>query len=310
MTSPALRAAALVYQAPLALGSFLLFRGFRWLMRQAVVLHYALRPAQARRWRPLNGASLRNPLALPVLMTSAPRWNPHAVVATAGPLPVRHSLALDVAEARRSAGSWSVVVYTFPDFRTVATVDSLDPTAPDLRAVPLPPGRYWLGLRYYHWSAGLELPAVTADGAPAVPALPLSPDVNDFYNDLRDRGGWFYLGLHYYVYVLLRWRDWLPRSFVEREFLPVGNPDTGFRYGALGRGEALSLELRPELLDAADVYLTLYNRASFPVFWGPVATTEYVTAPCAKPCSYLLRVQKKPEGAAEVPEEWIRVSVV
>ncbi len=296
---------ALLWEVPLGLASFAFNKGVRGLLRRLANRHYSRREGEARSWRAMSAETLRKRIALPLVMTSAPRWNTHAVVATAGPIPVRESLEVDAAAAGRSARTWVVVVYTFPAFRTVARVDAKGPGP-----VRLGPGRYWLGLRYYHWSADLELPAVSADGTPAVPALPLSPDVNDFYDDLRDRGGWFYLGLHYYVYVLLRWRDWLPRSFVEREFLPVGNPDTGFRYGALGRGEALSLELRPELLDAADVYLTLYNRASFPVFWGPVATTEYVTAPCAKPCSYLLRVQKKPEGAAEVPEEWIRVSVV
>lgn len=306
MTSPALRAAALVYQAPLALGSFLLFRGFRWLMRQAVVLHYALRPAQARRWRPLNGASLRNPLALPVLMTSAPRWNPHAVVATAGPLPVRHSLALDVAEARRSAGSWSVVVYTFPDFRTVATVDSLDPTAPDLRAVPLPPGRYWLGLRYYHWSAGAALPAVHLDGAPGVPAQPLPPDVNAFYAALSRQRGWFYLCLHYYVWVLLRLRR-LPRRLAEREYLPVGNPGTIFYFGALEKGQKVCVELEPALFATHDVYLTVYGRASFPLTWCQVTRPGPFTAPAPGPGHYLVRAHPRGPSTAAPPEGWVRV---
>jgi Family of unknown function (DUF6208) len=306
------RQAALLYQVPLALLSFLFFRGFRWLMRQAADLHHSLRMAEARRWRPLSAQTLRNPLALPVLMTSAPRWNPHAVIATAGPLPVRRSLAINVAEAQRSAATWSVVIYTYPAYRTVTTIDSLHPSATadrELREVLLPPGRYWLGLRYYHPAEGAALPTVLLDGKPGVSAQSLPPDVNGFYEGLARRGGLLYFCLHYYVWVLLRLKGLVPRRIAEREYLPVGNPGTRFRPGCLERGQTVQVEVEAAVLETHDVFLTVYNRASFPVFWDQVTSPLPIMAPFAGPGHYLVRIHPRRPDAGLPDECAVRVTV-
>src|SRR5205823_3634281 len=142
----------LIVQVPFALLSFLLFKVVQWIMRRLANLHYRRRKEQAFRWHPLSAETMRNPLALPLLMTSAPRWNPHAIIATLGPLPVQNTLSIDVAAAWRSEASWSIVVYTFPGFRTVTSLDSLDsPADAPTQTLTLKPGRYWIGLRYYRW---------------------------------------------------------------------------------------------------------------------------------------------------------------
>ncbi len=292
----------------LGLLSFVWFRLFRWIMRRVANAFFALRPSLARRWRPLGAQSLRNPLALPVFMTSAPRWNPHAILATAGPLPVRQSLTVDVAEARRSASSWSIVVYTFPGFKTVTTLDTTSGDEP-MRTVALPPGRYWLGLRYYRWSATPVLPAVFLDGAAVVAALPISSTINAFYAHLAVRRRWFYFFLHYYVWVLLRYAEHFSKGFVEREYVPVGNPDTRFLYGIVRKGDRVHVEMKPDLLLTHDVYLTVYNRASLPVAWSQATTTDYLGEPCRRPGHYLIRVHPHGAGTATRPEAGITVRI-
>ena len=282
----------LVLQVPLALLSLLLYKAVQWLMRRLANLHYRRRKEAAFRWSPLSAQTLRNPLALPVLMTSAPRWNPHAITATLGPLPVRETLTIDVSAARRSAASWSIVVYTFPGFRTITSVDSLQ-AAGDSVVLPLKPGRYWIGLRYYHWSEEVVLPSLSIDGKPAVEPMPLPSDVNAFYQELSRRRSWCYFALHYHAWMALRLRAWLPRRFVERIVLPVGNPGTRFYYGVLRPGERLRIEASAETLRDADIYLTLYSRASFPVAWERVTQGCHETERVFAPRLYLVRVHSR-----------------
>ena len=46
-------------------------------------------PAQATTWRTLDGPAVSRPFNLLALMTSAPRWNTHALIALAGPLHIQ-----------------------------------------------------------------------------------------------------------------------------------------------------------------------------------------------------------------------------
>ncbi len=291
-----MKALLLIVQAPLALLSFLLFKVVQWLMRRLANLHYRRRKEQAFRWHPLSVETLKNPLALPLLMTSAPRWNPHAIIATLGPLPVQEGLTIDVAAARQSAASWSIVVYTFPGFRTITSIDSLVcPSDVSSQTLTLKPGRYWIGLRYYRWTEAVTLPGMQVDGRPAVEPMPLPADVNAFYQELS-RSSWWYFALHYHAWLVLRWKAWLPRRFVERVFLPVGNPGTQFDYGVLEKGERLRIELSDDVPCDADVYLTIYSRASFPVAWERVTQGCLESATVEKPRMYLIRVHPRVKG--------------
>jgi hypothetical protein len=112
------------------------------------------------------------------------------------------------------------------------------------------------------------------------------------FEAVRDKRGLFYLCLHYYVFHALDHRDWLPAAFVEREFLPAGNPQTRFRFGAVRRGQSITLTLAPALLATHAVFFTLYNRHSFPVTWYPIADEHHTTAPCACAGFYLVRIQQ------------------
>jgi len=299
------------WEFPLALMSFVFYRLTRFCVQRLIHLNAMVSTAQSSRWRVFCAQEARSPLNLLAVMTSGPRLNTHAIVATVGPLHVKRTMRIHVAAAARSAASWTVVVYTAPSHRTVASVGSLGtPTREPWQAITLPPGRYRLALRYYQWSDHVELPAVEVDGIEAVPARIVPANVNDFYDNLGKRSSFLYLCLHYYVGTLLRYRALLPRALVEREYLPVGNPETTFYYGFLSSGQALAVELDASLLKTHHVYFTLYNRASFPIMWYALTEPEHITLPRACDGTYLIRVHQRVRFSEPFAHDRVRIQVL
>lgn len=289
-TSRHLTAAAEATLAPL---SFLAYRAARFGVQGLVRLHDRSHPAQASVWQILDAQAVK-PFNLLALMTSAPRWNTHALIALAGPLTARHTLRVHAATAARSAPSWTIVVHAEPGHRIVASLGpSGDKDAGAWQALELPPGTYRLALRYYQPYPAAELPAVEVDGSQAVTSAAVPDDANSFYQTLAGRKSILYLCLHSYVCTLLRHRRWFPRSFVEREYLPAGNPQTEFRYGFVPAGTRLTIEMDPALLEANDVYFTAYNRASFPVAWYPLTESQHRTRVFARDGTYLIRIHAR-----------------
>ena len=287
-----------VLEIPLAIASLLFYRLMRSLMRPLIVLNARRNPSRTRQWSVLSGESLNNKLVLPGIMTTGPRWNTHAIIAAAGPFDILRSIAFDTEAALGSAESWTIVVYTFPDQRTAGHIGSRDaPFADRWVERNLPEGRYTLALRYYRWAVEPRLPALQVDGAPVVPELRVTTDNNAFYAELGHRRGTYYRWLHYYVFTMLRFRHRLPRPFVERELLPMGNPETQFRYGILYCGERLRVDATPDLLADHDVYVTVYTRDSFPSYWGQVKPTTYTTPPVTEDSFYLVRINSRRPGS-------------
>jgi hypothetical protein len=306
-----LGAAGELAAAPL---SFLLYRATRLLVQRLVQLdsrRHATRPA---RWQTLDGSAVARPFNLLALMTSAPRWNTHALIALAGPLPVRRTLRIHAGIAATSAPSWSLVVHAEPTHRIAASIGSANtPSQGSWRSVDLPPGRYRLALRYYRCGDHVVLPAIEVDGVPVVDPFTVPADTNDFYHDLYHGLGTgsrlLYLCLHSYACTMLRYRRWLPHSFVEREYLPAGNPQTTFRYGFWPFGTRLDIDLADGLLANHDVYLTAYNRASFPIMWYPLTDSGHTTAPNPVSGSYLIRVHRTTPDPSAGEREPVRVRV-
>jgi hypothetical protein len=269
--------------------SFAFYHVNRFLLRGAQGLNARATAKKAPEWRILNGELLQHPLALPIVMTTGPRWNPHALIASAGPLSVQRELRVDACAAHSSAQAWTAVVNSFPDLRTVASLGAGSGRSDRLE---LPAGRYTVILRYYEWTAAPRLPALEVDGKEVVPAAAIPPSTNEFYKDLKQRESRYYLWLHYYISVILRHEKRLPASFVRGQYLPVGNPETEFFYGPMRPGERLDLKPLKPLLNDSRVYATIYNLASFPLFWCRVSKSMESLDPVEGAAYYLIRAHR------------------
>ncbi|HET7500126.1 MAG TPA: DUF6208 family protein [Kofleriaceae bacterium] len=307
LTGSVARVVQLPWVAPLSVCSFAFHRAMRARLRARGPRIAGPDAARAPRWHLLPRALLAHRGALAWMMTTGPRLNAHAIIALSDPLAVRGALSLHVADAARSARTWSVVVYELPRFRTVATIGSNDAAPAPWRDLELPPGSYALGVRYYHPADAAELPAVRVDGEDRVPALALPGQALSVWDSVRDRRGLFYRCLHYYMFHLLEYRDWFPAAFIEREFLPVGNPQTHFAYGAVRKGQSLMLRSDAALLATHDVFFTLYNRCSFPVTWYPITHEEHAIAEVPATGFYLVRMHRRAGELRAFERAWITV---
>lgn len=252
----------------IGVASFLFFRLMRVVLQQLFNRAFPADSPRALRWRPLSGEALRHPLALPMVMTTGPRLNPHAALVSVGPMTVLRELAVDRDSILSSAARGSIVVYAYPsrtcvECRTIRTGQRCG-----AEIIRLPPGRYVLGLRYYDYSPEcLLFPSVRVDGELRVAAAEYRGAINAFYETLARRGNKFYRLLNYYCYPMLRWRDKLPVAWVERQFLPVGNPDTRFVFGAVKAGEGYMPDFGPEVYRDYVLYATFHDVTSFPLTW-------------------------------------------
>jgi len=303
---------SILWELGLGLLSFIFFKTVKFIIRRLLSVYYLVAKKQAYQWKVASAELLKKPGVLPMIMTMGPRLNTHAIIGNVGPLALKRSLTVHVAAAERSAQVWTLVVTTFPSNQTVTSISSLDAPFPTPTAeIPLRPGKYWIALRYFRWAESVELPALAVDGVEVIPSTPVPSDLDGFYRTcLAGKSNPFYLCLNYYVFVLLRYRRFFPAAFVEREFLPMPNPETRFHFGALQAGECLSIQLDPSLLTSYDVYLTIYNRASFPMVWLQVIHGDFVTAECTADGFYLVRVHNKGPLRQDFPKEGLRISVI
>ena len=285
-------------QVPLALASFALHRlakaGARRLSDRTTS-----KAGTGQRWRVYSRELFAKPGVFPLLLAQAPRWNPHALLAMAGPIAVRESLSFDADAASAAAESWSAVVYGYPGARTVSWVGTSAGAPTGKHAFKLPPGRYALSLRLYGPRPGARLPEVEVDGAPALPAEEAPPDANEVYRDLADRGGLLSRALHFYVYPMLRLEPWLGRAWVQAQLLPVGNPESSFRYGVLEPGERLVLRGGPALREGWHVYAASYRRDSLPMAWGELTGPELALPPATSRGFYVIRLHRRGPGSSE-----------
>lgn len=289
----------LLWEIPLALLSFLFNKVMKLVIGILFTVYLAINKKKASQWRVLSQKMINAPLILPVLMTKGPRWNTHAVIGTLGPFRVAEAIAIDLDTANKSSRSWIAVVYSFPGYRTVASVESerIDSDS-SWHTIKLPAGKYSLGVRYYNRTEIINYPAIKVEDRLFVEAYNVSQDINSYYDNLIEAKNWFYSSLHYYIFTILKLRQYLPDSFVRREYLPVGAPATYFAYNYLDRHQSLQVEIEPEIVEQFDIYFTLYDRSSLPLTWCIITATEYILTPQATQGYFLLRIRPKPEFVA------------
>lgn len=285
----------LFWELPLGILSFGFARTLRWTLSNLGRYYNPMSKQETPQWQVVSADFLAKPIKLLWAMSRA-RWNLHALIAIAGPFNVEHSVSLRTATIAAATPSWTAVFYTLGDYKTRASIGSLTVSGDnEWETVTLPPGRYLVGLRHYHWADPITLPPIRVDGAEALGAHPLAapPDANRFYRDLIQRQGLIHRCLNGYVYPLLRYRRWLPAAFVRTVFLPVPNPETQFHYGALKRGEALHVQFDPAVVENYDIFFSLYNRYCFPLDWYPLREITQVTKPLDQKAAFIIRIHPR-----------------
>ncbi|MGF1524354.1 MAG: DUF6208 family protein [Leptolyngbyaceae cyanobacterium] len=301
----------MLWEIPLGVLSFVFSRVVRWGLTRLSRYYNPMNRQETANWQVVSAAFLAKPIKLLWAMSRA-RWNLHALIGLAGPFNVAQSLSLNVQTIAQSTTTWTAVFYTLGDFKTHANISSLTISGEqEWETVTLPPGRYLVGLRHYHWADPITLPAIQADGVEALAqqVMAAPPDANRFYTDLIHRQGLIHVCLNGYVHPLLRYDKWLPAQFVRDVFLPVPNPETQFYYGALSSGEQLQIELTSSLLTTHEVFFSLYNRFCFPLDWYPVTDEKQVTLACDRKAVFIIRVHPRQQDAV-LPNEAVRLATV
>lgn len=286
----------LLWELPLALLSFLFNKIVKLIIGILFTVYLALNRSKAKQWRVLSEKMINAPLILPVMMTKGPRWNTHAIIGTLGPFKVEQAIAINTSTANRSARSWIAVVYSFPGYKTVTSLESekVDPSA-SWHEIELPPGKYSLGVRYYNRAEKIDYPEIKVDDRLFVEAYNVPNDINRYYNNLISKKSWFYSSLHYYIYAILKLRQYLPESFVRHEYLPMGAPNTYFAYNYLDDGQTLTVETEKVIIEQFDLYFTLYDRSSLPLTWNVITEPKYILPAHDTKGYFLLRIRPKPE---------------
>lgn len=285
----------LLWEIPLALLSFVFNKVMKLIIGNLFTVYLAVNRQKASQWRVLSQKTINAPLILPVLMTKGPRWNTHAVIGTLGPFKVAEAIAINVATANKSSGSWIAVVYSFPGYKTIASIESEQINSTTWHTVKLSPGRYSLGVRYYHRADSISYPTIKIDDNIFVESYSVPQNINSYYHNLIEAKNWFYSSLHYYIFTILKLRDYLPESFVRQEYLPVGAPATYFAYNYLDCAQTLQIEIEPEIVEHFDIYFTLYDRSSLPLSWCVITDLKYFLPEQNRQSYYLLRIRPKPK---------------
>ncbi|MEL6442313.1 MAG: DUF6208 family protein [Cyanobacteria bacterium J06621_8] len=288
----------ILWEVPLALLSWLFNKVMKLAIGILFTIYLAINKQKASQWRVLSEKMINSPLILPVLMTKGPRWNTHAVIGTLGPLKVKETIAINLETINQSSRSWIAVVYSFPGYRTVKSIESAEiDSDSSWYLLKLPAGKYTLGVRYYHLQSTISYPTIKVDESLLVESYNVTQDINSYYDTLIEAKNWFYSSLHYYIFTVLKLRQYLPESFVRNEYLPVGAPATYFAYNYLESQQTLLFTITPEIIEQFDVYFTLYDRSSLPLSWCMISQDNYSLPPQEAKGYFLLRIRPKPEFA-------------
>lgn len=283
-----------VYELPLGLASFTLFKLLRKLVCRIGQVAYRNKPELFQHWNILSGDVLEKRHQLSRYMVTAPRWNPHAAVATAGPIEVEREVTINLDDTVDKVGYWYFGALHFPTFASTGYVSSL--TGRNKNGgltLLLPRGNYYIVCRYYGWPETVHYPAISADGKEVIAPVEVSGKMNDFYPNLPALGNAAYRASQYHTYVMLKYRSLFSERFVHKHLLPVGNEDTRYIYGTAERGEALSVTVDPALFRDQSLFCCCYNIASLPIMYTEINEPEYVTKPLPCKAIYLIRIMQK-----------------
>ncbi len=218
-----------------------------------------------------------------------PRWNCFALIGSLGPIAVENNIALKTDSLSAQSDSWSIIIYS-ESLKTVGCFSSVDYDSGE--EIMLPPGKYIVNVRFYSDSDTLYCPGVMIDGNTLISECSFPGERKRYQRLLSaiasDQQP-IYFWQQYYIF------HWLsnPSSYdyesVRNEFLPVGDPNNYFDFGALFSGQSLTLSISPETVDSFRIYLVYFNEMSLPVFWGQVSDLSWCGGAVEKDGAYLIR---------------------
>jgi len=244
-------------------------------------------------WRVLDDR-LSERFALPYVMVTAPRWNTHAHILTAGPFHHKAGTLRFDGPTGGNWKAWSMVIY---DAVTGRTVDFLS-SGKDATKVELPTGAYRVGLRVYEPDGALVLPEIAAAASTVVPARTIEARrIDTLEQRIFGKTSRFYRLLNAPVTQRLASTGGGVDDDLVEAYLPAGNPETLFVFGPVSRGSTVTIGAET-ISPTAQCYLTVYNTASFPVASQTVRSGERMTHACAESGSFLIRIVPS-EGSAE-----------
>lgn len=285
----------LIWEIPLFIISFIFYR-----INKAIITDMVKKAPRKKRSGPAWGTlseMLGLPLALPYNMVTGPRWNCHAIIGLSGFFQVQEGIQIDIKQCYESARNWTLVIYD-DSGATYCHVGAADckKQQNELHQVDLKNGKYSIILRFYDCSENPVFPEILVDKNIRMSARPVKQEPENyqrFLNQIRGKKTAYYLFLHYYVFKMVDWEGPVPSKWVRKEFLPVGNPKTNFTYGPVKKQQPLKLSFDKQEHVDSDIYISIYNRCSFPVHWEKVEKEVFEYSSPESNGYYLVRKNKK-----------------
>lgn len=235
---------------------------------------------------------LRHPAGIPYAMFNAPRWNTHALIASCGPVVIDSSVYIDTASLSRQCTSWTFIAYKLPNNETSGVLTSIHVDKPQ-NVICLASGRYSLVMRCYQPVYPLILPAIEIDSKRvSIEQRVIKEPVDLYPPEILHRKSLFFSFAHHYLHAAFKSHFAVNMDFIEREYLPVGNPETTYKFGAYNKGQFLTIFLDTQEKEFL-AYITCYNTSSFPVFSDRIdvkANGVYSTPVFDREGTYLLRL--------------------
>ena len=114
--------------------SYLFYKVIKSCLRLLMYVYNRRHKDQTTVWRIFSADTLKMRIGLPIMMAMGPRWNTHAIVASAGPVRIKRSLGIRVDAAERSAK-------TRPTAATCSSRTDAPRATPSATAMPW--GRTW-----------------------------------------------------------------------------------------------------------------------------------------------------------------------
>jgi len=302
----------LALEAPLALLSYVLYQTTKFFVLPMMSSFEAARRGVDETWVDKLHENIEDPGRIPRLTVFAaicwaPRWNTHTNVHVLWLMdPPEGEATFEVENVRQRGFSWQVIFYDGRQ-QTLGSIAS-SPTGGEWLALTLrTAGALQLTIRPYLFDgcASATLPRVRMNGVEVTRGAPVVFKRERLGFNARLKGAYetpLHWALQWHTYVLLCCRSMVSAEAVRAIYLPVGNPETQWLYGATQQGYSLRFELPASLLEEHLVFCSVYDRASFPLLPSlQVERPSHTLPPCGEDGFWATRIVRK-DGTATRPE--------